>query len=56
LGLNTDLSWAGVVAGMGLATIVAAAAVLVSFAARHPPSGAGRQQSPSPLPRFGAGD
>ena len=36
LGLNTDLSWAGVLAGMGLATVVAAAAVARSFGARRP--------------------
>jgi hypothetical protein len=34
LGLNTDLSWAGVVVGMCLATLVAAGAVVLSFVAR----------------------
>ena len=34
LGLNTDLSWASVVIGMSLATIVAAGAVARSFAQR----------------------
>jgi hypothetical protein len=34
LGLNTDLSWAGVVAGMSLATLIAAAAVARSFVTR----------------------